>query len=189
MHIDIAKEAWRESNKRNATPQMVAWQERVEKVVGFNHYLQMSGAKRVKGRVEDEEILELVPNFKPNICLANKPHHCSQKLTDIMQRHCCPGFLWNLKDFLNQKLPSHLRRAALQEVQIPFDSLDIFHGFKFGLEKLDLDLDMAEKEFDSVKAKPAKETQRTRFDTVVVMISPDCKSMGVAGEYYGLISF
>ena len=189
MHIDIAKEAWRESNKRNATPQMVAWQERVEKVVGFNHYLQMSGAKRVKGRVEDEEILELVPNFKPNICLANKPHHRSQKLTDIMQRHCCPGFLWNLKDFLNQKLPSHLRRAALQEVQIPFDSLDIFHGFKFGLEKLDLDLDMAEKEFDSVKAKPAKETQRARFDTVVVMISPDCKSMGVAGEYYGLISF
>ena len=186
MHIDIAKEG---SNKRNATPQMVAWQERVEKVAGFSHYLQMSGAERVEGRVEDEEILEQVPNFKPNICLANKPHHRSQKLTDIMQKHCCPGFLWDLKDFLNQKLLSHLRRAALQEVQIPFDSLDIFHGFKFGLEELGLDLDMAEREFDSIKAKPAKGTQRARFDTVVVMISPDCESTGVAGEYYGLISF
>ena len=174
LHIDVAKEAWRGSNKRNATPQMVAWLERVEKVAGFSHYLQQLS----KYNVEDEIGLQ-----KPHaLQLANKPHCSSQMLVDVAQKHKCPGFEQDLKTFLNQKLPFHLSRADLDDIQIPFRTVDVYHGFKFTLDELGLELGPSERDNDAVKARPERGKQPAQFDTVVVMVDPECELTGLEGE-------
>ncbi|KAG1717810.1 hypothetical protein EDB19DRAFT_1899784 [Suillus lakei] len=133
LHIDLAKDAWRATNKRDERPQMVAWLIRQEKIALFHQYLE---------RQEREE-QELESDLRPSsqtISLTKYPSRQGQTLQDIMHTHHCPGLVDDLKVFLN-KCQSRagstlLSRRELEFSNIPFYKLDVFHAFKFALEEL-----------------------------------------------------
>ena len=65
---------------------------------------------------------------------------------------------------------------------MPFNHLDVFHGFKFAPASLNDDTE----ETDAVKAMPLKGERPARFDTVVVMQGEDAEATRLQGEYIPL---
>jgi hypothetical protein len=91
LHIDLAKDAWRATNKREERPQMVAWLDRYEKVSVFQLYLDS---------LDPRPALPVGP--QPPISLPKHPSRVGQSLQNIVGAHHCPGLTSDLKSFLNQ---------------------------------------------------------------------------------------
>ncbi|KAH9918421.1 uncharacterized protein B0H18DRAFT_882796 [Fomitopsis serialis] len=107
-------------------------------------------------------------------------------LSSIVDKHHAPGFvdavaqyIYKLKD--GRPLTSSLLKTAVDHM--PFQRLDVFHGFKFTPESLTDDT----QETDAVKAKPAKAGQAARFDTVVVLQGEDAEATGMQGTRIGRV--
>ncbi|KII89509.1 hypothetical protein PLICRDRAFT_29724 [Plicaturopsis crispa FD-325 SS-3] len=170
FHIDFAKEGWRASNHRNERPQMVTWLNRQEKISMFESYLTS----------HDDPIEDTLRPSNKNLCvqIPKYPSVPHQAISSITTKHNVPGLSYDLKDYLNNTLPAHRRltRAQLRFSTLPFETLDVFHGFKFSPIGIDDDTIIK----DTVKANPGQSTTAARFDTVVVLDSLDGESTGVA---------
>jgi hypothetical protein len=136
---------------------------------------------------EREEIIE-IRKLPQKISLSKHPSCIGQCLVDIMQTHHCPGLVNDLKVFLNtcqmwgQGDPLSKRRLEL--MQVPFDRLNVYHGFKFLREELTIDeTEERLQEKDRVRACPSSTKQEERFDPVVVIRSEDCELTGVQGMF------
>jgi len=131
---------------------------------------------------EDEEFAH--SRFQDQrIVLAKYPARKNQDIKDIMEKHHCPGFLSVLTRFINSFNDDTLAGGRLRQASLPFNSLDIYHGFRFSLSSLEDDIDVGDEETDSVKAKPRTTGgSPSRFDTVVVMVSDECQSTGLQGK-------
>jgi len=100
-----------------------------------------------------------------------------------MEKHHCPGFLSVLTQFINSLNDNILAGGHLRQASLPFNSLDIYHGFRVFLNSLQNDIDVGNKETDSIKAKPRTTGgSPTGFDTVIIMISDECQSTGLQGK-------
>ncbi|KAG1812790.1 uncharacterized protein BJ212DRAFT_1448021 [Suillus subaureus] len=121
LHINFAKNAWRTTNKRDELPQMASWLDRYENVLG-----------KTPNPCET--------NPWPHISISKRPHHYGQSLQDIMESPCCPGLIQDIKNYLNQlqrrAIGEGLGYNRLEMMQLPFEKLDVYHGFKFVLEEL-----------------------------------------------------
>ena len=62
---------------------------------------------------------------------------------------------------------------------MPFNHLDVFHGFKFAPASLNDDTE----ETDAVKAMPLKGMQPAHYDTVVGMQGEDAEATSLQGGY------
>ena len=176
LHIDLAKDAWRATNKREERPQMVAWLDRNEKISVFQHYLDSLDARPV---------FPVGP--RPPISIPKHPSRVGQSLQNIIDAHRCPGLRSHLMSFLNQcrrdGVGQGLNRNRLEMSQLPFDKLDVYHGFKFALEELAEEEGEVEAERDWVRARPKqKGGGQERFDTVVVMRSEECEATRMQGK-------
>jgi hypothetical protein len=67
--------------------------------------------------------------------------------------------------------------------RLPFERLNVYHGFKFPLEDVGDDRKEGDEERDWVRARPGARGQTERFDTVVAMVAPQSESTGVEGEF------
>jgi hypothetical protein len=135
---------------------------------------------------EDEEFAH--SRFQDQrVVLAKYPTRKNQDIKDIMEKHDCPGFLSALTRFINSFNDDALAGGRLRDASLPFNSLDIYHGFRFCLDSLGNDIDVGDEETDSVKAKPRSGGSPPRFDTVVVMVSDECQSTGVRGKCHSLV--
>lgn len=178
LHIDFAKDAWRATNKREEHPQMTSWLEWYEKVSSFRLYLDNLGQHLNAGEA----------NIPPRILLSKRPHSSGQSLQSIMESHHCPGLVWDLKNYLNQcrrrAIGEGLGRNRLEITQLPFDKLDIYHGFKFVLEELGEDEVDGSRQTDWIKACPKTcgSHGQEHFDTVVAMRTDECQATGVQGK-------
>jgi hypothetical protein len=186
LHIDMAKEGWRASNKREERPQMVRWLSRREKVAAFDRYLQKVARDEDGQGIEDER------RKRPGIGgigLPKQPHKPNQLVQDIQQRHHSPGFQEDLKSYLNKLIrEGPLGRRRLEMTSLPFERLNIYHGFKFPLEDVGEDRKEGDEERDWVRARPAARGQTERFDTVVARVVPESESTGMEGGFSFLLS-
>jgi hypothetical protein len=175
FHIDFCKEGWYASNGRNEKPQMISWLTRREKVASFQSYIKMT--------MEEEEDEFSHSRFRDQrIVLTKRPHQLRRHIMDVIQDHTSKGFQMELISYLNTHLPHPHPRTALHTMDLPFSHIDIYHGFKFCLDSLGNDVDFDQEEADTVKAKPSMNGKPARFDTVVVMNTPDCESTGLEGK-------
>ncbi|KAG1745419.1 uncharacterized protein EDB91DRAFT_1021809, partial [Suillus paluster] len=178
LHIDFAKDAWRVTNKRDEHPQMASWLDRYEKVLSFQLYLDSLG--------ETPNSHETNP--QPHISLPKRPHQYGQSLQNIMDAHHCPGLTPDLKTYLNQlrsrAIGEGLGQNRLEMTQLPFEKLDVYHGFKFVLEELGEDVVDGHGPNDWVRACPKTRGPhgQEQFDTVVVMRTDECEGTGLQGE-------
>ncbi|KAJ3753700.1 hypothetical protein EV360DRAFT_53021 [Lentinula raphanica] len=134
LHIDLAKEGWRSSNKRDHFPQMISF------------ISQKKGSSSIL------------------INIAKYPKEPRKKLEAIALLHGAPGFIGELKLFLN-------------DLPLNFATLEVWHNF--GLTPLKV-LDVSEKEL--IKAQPISIREKaSRFDTVLVMENERAQSTAVQG--------
>ncbi|KAH9914312.1 uncharacterized protein B0H18DRAFT_1125649 [Fomitopsis serialis] len=194
LHIDYAKNGWRASNHRDARPQMVRWLVRQEKMVvlrsSIHRWLRSTGREqdkdvdeRVAGEVDEHVAGEVdQPSCRNGrIKLPKHPTAPLQALPTIVDKHCAPGFIDALAQHI-YKLKNNGRALTSSQLQnavdrMPFNRVDVFHGFKFAPEPLTDDT----QETDAVKAKPATARQAARFDTVVVLQGEDAEATGLQG--------
>ncbi|KAG0702907.1 hypothetical protein DFH29DRAFT_982183 [Suillus ampliporus] len=125
LHIDLAKDAWRATNKRDERPQMVAWLTRQEKIAQFHQYLKR------QEREGQEHDLQHSPQ---TISLTKYPSRQGQTLQDIMLTHRCPVFLNKCQS--KRAGATLLSRRTVELSNVPFNKLDVFHAFKFACEEL-----------------------------------------------------
>lgn len=181
LHIDLAKDAWRSTNKREERPQMVAWLDRYERISAFQLYLD---------RVDHcPPTIPAAISQRPNIFITKHPSRVAQPLQNIIDTHHCPGLTSDLKAYLNhcrkEGVGDALNRNRLEMTQLPFDVLDVYHGFKFTSEELAEDEESVEALKDWVRARPKQKSNgQERFDTVVVMRSEECEATGLQGKHY-----
>ncbi|KAH9917785.1 uncharacterized protein B0H18DRAFT_883398, partial [Fomitopsis serialis] len=104
----------------------------------------------------------------------------------IEDRHNAPGFKNMLAQYIyilknNRRLtPTQLLTAVSH---MPFDRVDVFHGFKFAPEPLT----DSKEETDAVRARPSFGEQPARFDTVVVLREDDAEATGLQGTRIGRV--
>jgi hypothetical protein len=184
FHIDCAKEAWRASNFRDELPQMVQWLARQEKVTMFETYLKHYESLEDREAEDEAGMRTADANANLGFSISKKPSAPNQSLTSIQLKHHCPSFSHHLIVYLNQFLDRSqtIPRSQLQYIQLPFDKVPVWHGFKFGLDTLGNDVDGKE-DRDAVKARPRRGREgKERLDTVVVSYSSDAESTGLQGK-------
>ncbi|KAA1479472.1 hypothetical protein DENSPDRAFT_855405 [Dentipellis sp. KUC8613] len=75
----------------------------------------------------------------------------------------------------------------MQELSLPFNTLDVWDSFKFKRTDLGVEeaLSVQKQDLESVKSHPARGTDPARFDTVIVLYSDKAESTGVEGTRIG----
>lgn len=139
LHIDLAKEGWRASNKRDHFPQMISWLSRQEKIASFDFYMSWLEAETAEREHEETTtIVEQKPHSRVSsttveLILAKNPSEPTKSLSRILTTHAAPSFLPELKSYLNSLLPPGQQVSKSQALQatLPFTSLDVWHQFKF----------------------------------------------------------
>ncbi|KAJ3754466.1 hypothetical protein EV360DRAFT_86807 [Lentinula raphanica] len=154
LHIDLTKEGWHASNKRDYFPQMLSFISRQEKVLSFDFYkswtsnnqesteqLEASDSKQKSSSLgfeqeeeDKEEVLERTPEEEHStalISLAKYPKEARKKIEAISLLHSTPGFSGALKLFLNDCLsPFHkLKKGDALKKRLPFTTLEVWHNF------------------------------------------------------------
>ncbi|KAF9044680.1 hypothetical protein BDP27DRAFT_1386570 [Rhodocollybia butyracea] len=152
FHIDMAKEAWDATNKRDHFPQMTQWLSRQEKILSFDFYRNwINSTSTNQGAQKNDITLKLDTNIR----IAKHPHEIKKSLNAIANSHNAPGCL-------------------------PFTLLDVWHHFKFTPVNLFDDASDVPKEIvraapSSIK-KNSKSKSKSRYDTVIILINDEAES-------------
>jgi len=72
-------------------------------------------------------------------------------------------------------------RQQLSSAVLPFQTLNVWHSFKFGLDSLGNGVD-GEGGMDALKAQPGDQNHTARFDTVLVAHTDIAQSTGLEGR-------
>lgn len=192
LHIDMAKNAYKASNRRDEYPQMTTWLERKEKVERHDLFIQW----RLRG---------CPPLTKPVI-----PHHTHIKMTrhpsrkavsldDLITAYGAVSFRSELTKFIvrycHPGYTEHRVAREADDVFLGFERVPVYHKVKFwlrdphGRELAEDILDVAHcrpsltpPPSGKTKASAKKKTSLpARFDTVLVDVGADGKP-GVRGK-------
>jgi hypothetical protein len=208
LHIDIAKEAWRMSNKRDAFPQMVNWLSRREKVWRFETSVindgpephvegsdeelsesetdedQPTTAPAPEGIEEAGEILPVEPKT-PFKTLSKFPSSKEKLVSKIQKEHDAPHLPDALKLYLNKLLHIPDSSRMLGYRTLPICRLDTWHQFKLDPVKVDAVDNSESPAIQTIRACPSNHGRPSRFDTVIVLKSDEAESTGLQGTRVG----
>jgi len=176
LHIDFAKHGWRASNQRDEFPQMIRWLSRQEKIMSYETYQK----NRLQHPVSVSEIISQSSAAKKRslISIAKYPNYPNRQLSLIEDRHQAPDFTYYLKVFLMAFTNKKIQHRSLDEIDLPFKHVDVYNMFRFHPEGIQ----DAEEENDLVKALPRSvQNPDGHFDTVIVIVSNEAESTGLAG--------
>lgn len=206
LHIDLSKEGWRASNKRDHFPQMTMFISRQEKISSYDFYRtwgqesDLENDKVPVGEKKEEEEEHLTAQFRKlsdsqtpiqsntvQIKISKHPQERNKKLSSISVLHNAPGFVDALKLFLSNYLPQGQRRSKAKALEgtLPFITLPVWHGFGLTPSRI-----LEDPEKALVKAKPFSRTiLASRFDTVLVLTEDNAESTAVQGMIFSLEIF
>ena len=183
LHIDLAKNAFRATNRREELPQMTLWLERKEKVQQFHEYIQW----RLRGSPEImQDILDDYPTAR--IKMAKNPS-CSVKFSVLEEEygatHIQSALAYYIVKHNNPTYTHEEIEAAIDDIHFPFKTLDVYHQVKLWLGHSKLH-PLSSNEYDVVHAKPTRKNRKqqilpSRFDTVLVNEGVS-KTIGITGH-------
>jgi len=175
LHIDFAKHGWRASNHRDEFPQMIRWLSRQEKINSFEKYLSGTSTESV------EDLTTSSDSARDGILLAKYPHHPNRPISHLLDKYQAHNFDYHLKLYLSKFQTNPVTSRLLDLHALPFTKVDVYDMFRFHPDSLQ----DGEKEKDIAKAMPpSKQLPHGRFDPVVVMVSDEAESTGLAGQYF-----
>ncbi|KAH9021194.1 hypothetical protein EDB85DRAFT_1872004, partial [Lactarius pseudohatsudake] len=168
LHIDLTKDAYRATNRKDEYPQMTAWLERREKIqlhmkfVEWRQQAQHDGAQR-SGPIGPSKP---VPR---TIQMARNPSLKAVSFNDLADKYRALDFQDALADFIAQfnhpRASATALRALAEDTLLPFRHVPVFHKIKF-VSTPDLVI------IDAVHVRPDQRDARgrtipSRFDTVI----------------------
>ncbi|KAH9025638.1 hypothetical protein EDB85DRAFT_2177928 [Lactarius pseudohatsudake] len=182
LHIDLTKDAYRATNRKDEYPQMTAWLERREKIqlhmkfVEWRQQAQHDGAQR-SGPIGPSKP---VPR---TIQMARNPSLKAVSFNDLADKYRALDFQDALADFIAQfnhpRASATALRALAEDTLLPFRHVPVFHKIKF-VSTPDLVI------IDAVHVRPDQRDARGRtipshFDTVIVRGRPQDSAHGNNG--------
>jgi len=184
LHIDLAKDAYAATNRKDELPQMVAWLERMEKITRFDDFVRW----RLGGRLPPPE--EISPRVhRTRIQIARYPT-ASMTFDDIRRDYGAGNFRQALSRFLfhraNPGVTQSEHQDTISRFNLDFARVPVFQKVKVwiqdaqGRSEADDTLDVVHVRRRS-KAKSGRKLP-ARFDTVLVNTSEPDERGGVQGE-------
>lgn len=184
LHIDLAKDAYRATNKKDEYAQMTLWLERKEKILRHEKYIswRLNPEQRHPEARSRPASLDM---HLGDIHVAKWPS-ASASFDAISEDYGATFFRAALTRYIVQTTQPTLTtrnqvEIAASNINLAFNKVPIFHKIKF-LDPLALTT------VDSIHAKPARTSKYggtipSRFDTAVINIGGG-EQIGVAGEYH-----
>ncbi|EIN05577.1 hypothetical protein PUNSTDRAFT_74727 [Punctularia strigosozonata HHB-11173 SS5] len=165
LHIDLTKDAYRATNKKDVYPQMTIWLERKEKILHHASFIQwrLSGTSVTQAQVHTTHL--------PRIHLTKNPSKTSVPFSDLENNYRAPNFLRHLQRYVAITNKPELTAAqsydAAFEQHIPFVKVPVYHSIKFTYPDPHLYSEICNIE-DTLHANPA------RSDVALIKIKDEC---------------
>ncbi len=172
LHIDLAKDAYAATNRKDEFAQMTIWLERKEKILRHNQFVQW----RIDGcpKVEVQEWLPPGLELDRKTHLSKHPSACSVSLDSLEHNYGATYFRVALKRFVASKIYPDVTRAQLEQklanIRLPFQKVPVWHKIKY----LRTDpFTKVSSTADSIHVHPARKDSRNRpvpgrFDTALI---------------------
>ncbi|KAJ3989298.1 hypothetical protein F5890DRAFT_1570502 [Lentinula detonsa] len=186
LHIDLAKDAYRASNKKDELSQMTVWLERKEKVMKHVAYLEW-----VKAGKHPPLRSHWIPpgmNTTRTLKMAKHPSVYSVKTVDVVQRYGATFFKAALARFVVQLKDPNLSGARLDDAAeglfLGVSHVSVYHRIKYiHQDSFTGILSTA----DSIHVQPARDGKHGRsipgrFDTALVRISDSAGPLKISQD-------
>ena len=172
LHIDLAKDAYRATNRRDEYPQMVLWLERREKVQRHAKYIEwrVLGCPPIQCRNRSPPGLQLDRELR----IAKHPTIRSVSFQQLVDDYGATFFMAALARFVSLTNNPNIRRAQLENDLLntffSFSKVQVWHRAKFVRED---SVTGVWSTVDSVHVQPSRSNKHgnqipSRFDTVLV---------------------
>lgn len=192
LHIDMAKDAYRATNKKDEYDQMTVWLERKEKVSRYERYIRW----RESGQQEPAALNPLYRQvIGSHVHMTRGPSLKAVPFHRLASDYGAQDFEASLRHFIvkfnNPTLSAGQVKALVPSVRLRnFDRVPVYHKAKFW----EVDFPRyrhASDEYDVIHATPSRLDKRGkiipgRFDTALVNLGAG-KSVGVRGYRVGQV--
>lgn len=172
LHIDLAKEAYRATNKKDYYEQMLLWLERREKMWAFEIVLQWRQGTMPQPQSRHLRRHALGPH------LAKTPSVSNMQLSILVRNHDANSFIPELHAFISRyrnQFAVTPSRPSANSHRIPITHVDVWHLLKFYVQKTgtpsssSLDRETSCIAYATPERRSASEKRLpARFDTVLV---------------------
>ena len=180
LHIELAKDAFRASNKRDELPQMTTWLERREQVQDYARYISW----RCDNPIPTSSPSPLLPPHR-YIKMTKFPTIQSVSITDVVSNYGAQFFYGAFSRFVVLWRHGPMTRAHLEQrildLHILFVNMSVYHHIWYKDRNSDLS------SVDSIHIQPHRRDKKGqmiqgRFDTGLVR-SGDVDSTGIQGTH------
>ncbi|KAG8940755.1 hypothetical protein FRC03_005130 [Tulasnella sp. 419] len=185
LHIDMVKDAYRASNKRDYMPQMVEWLERKERIKKFALMIEWVEESNLPGEADTN------PSLRSLIHLSIHPTIRKVPIDNLKKDYGAIHFPAALGVYLRQywNRLDHVPTITKSAGSIPLENtpVPVWHHVKFSHFNVQ-GLDFIEDTSDAVHVYPTQQSKRkddtirARFDTVLINEKGEAEITGVAGE-------
>lgn len=185
LHIDLAKDAYRASNKKDEYPQMTRWLERKEKIEDHTNYVQW----RMAGSANITALSLPCMERSTQVIMTKHPSVRSCNLDTLRDQYGAVDFRHALAEFIvsytQPDLPRAQQRTTASIILLQFRKLPVWHKMKF-LTSDPHPKGLRSSLMDSVHVQPARSDKqgreiKGRFDTVLVS-NGNGGDIGLEGE-------
>lgn len=191
LHIDIVKDAFRATNHKDHTEQMVRWLSRREKVNVFDARVSWAveqEAERFDQQNKKKKKKKRKTSFKTRVQLAERPSSRNVSLSTLSTDYGATQFTSALQTFIGTQQSAsrsgYTARQSDTSIQLPFESVDVWHRVKFHSPSIQCtapDTNDIADAFPARYKKGRRAIQHARFDTVFVNGGAAQKS-GIRGK-------
>jgi hypothetical protein len=194
LHIDLAKDAYRSTNRKDNYPQMTLWLERREKILRHDKYIQRQQVTTPHPTPPQPRSPLPCLVYPRQLVMAKHPSVRGVSLDSLKADYGTQFFDAALARFVAQYQNPHYTKAQVEvaswDVHIPFRKLSVYHRIKF-ISHDPYSADNKEAVVDSIHAHPARlDSYRKRvpgrFDTGLISNKAD-GICGISGKLFNNI--
>jgi hypothetical protein len=130
LHIDLAKDAYRATNKKEEYPQMTAWLERREKILQHDEYISWRRCKPMQPMPHRSSLI-------PGRCIkmTRRPTVLAVSIESLISDYGASFFRDAFARYAVSRQNPHLNRTQIEReslnINIPFVNVSVYHRIKF----------------------------------------------------------
>ncbi|KAF7366470.1 hypothetical protein MSAN_00904000 [Mycena sanguinolenta] len=175
LHIDLAKDAYRSTNRKDEFSQMTLWLERKEKILRHDQFIHW----KARGSPAPPIIENLHPGiiYERQLSMSKHPTHKSVKFSTLETTYGASFFRDALSRYVVGLIEPELSAAQIEReansFDVPFNAVPVFQRIKFTTSDPYAKRGTADSVVDSIHVQPQKVLQNGdivpgRFDTALV---------------------
>ncbi|KAJ7769505.1 hypothetical protein B0H16DRAFT_1661035 [Mycena metata] len=193
LHIDLAKDAYRSTNRKNEFSQMALWLERKEKILRHQQFVEWKARGSPLAPVIQDRHPGII--YDRTLTMAKHPTH-TVKFTILETTYGAPFFQDSLSRYILGLLDPELSPAQIERdansFDVPFNAVPVFQRIKFTVsDPYGSSTGPTESIVGSIHVQPLKQLKTgdkipARFDTALINTGHGGNT-GVAGYQIGQV--